>query len=500
MMKSFRSVALVALVLGAVAVPAQGSPTAGIPEREAKPKPRTCRTVVRNVRGKPRKVRVCRAAVKPKPKPKARNVAVTVDAGRAATATVGAAGGTVTASRADGTTFALAIPAGALERDVAISVTPVTALRGVPRGVRLLAAAQLAPDGLALARPATLTVALPAARTGARGLAWFGAGKDAHRYPVAASARRLTVRIAHVSGAGATAGPVDWLPTAETALTLRFAREVRPLMRVAETDDTQLARAFAAAFGWEREVELLGLGERFATWKAEIRAWLPRALRNAIDKASARCTGHDLTQVARLLALERFAQLMGVAVPGGSGLEHALRCARFELDFSTVHRFGSGHIAWDYRLAVHGLKLDPTPDLARFAGEKPLDSFAVSSSCGPLLEYGGVLPARASLTLDLDLVDDGEAKPLGVVLELYPGNVVGWFSCEGVRLPSLASTVTFGGFFHADEIEANGLFIRNWELVGGEVVARKTYDRTVVNGSGAWPERTTLVLRHTPGP
>src|SRR5215211_5987395 len=101
-------------------------------------------------------------------------------------------------------------------------------------------------------------------------------------------------------------------------------------MRSAETDDTQLERAFAAAFGWEREVELLGLGARFATWKAEIRSWLPRALQNAMEKASVKCAAHDLGQLGRLLSLERMAQLLGVRLAGEDGIQRYLRCARFE--------------------------------------------------------------------------------------------------------------------------------------------------------------------------
>ena len=287
-----------------------------------------CRTVVRRVKGKRRRVRVCRR----RPAPKVQNVALALDGGRAASATIGAAGGTVTATASAGAVLTLSIPPGAVDTDTKITATPVTSLGRVPAGVRVVGAVQLAPDGLALARPATLTIELPAAARAVTGFAWFEDGADAHRYPLSRAGARLTLQIVHFSGAGAFTGPTNWLAAAETALTVRFARTVRPLMRAAETDDTQLAQSLDAAIGWQRQVELLGLRTRFATWWAEIEAWVPRALANAVERASAKCASHDLTQLARLLALERLVQSLGISLPGAGALQRYLECARFELD------------------------------------------------------------------------------------------------------------------------------------------------------------------------
>ena len=83
------------------------------------------------------------------------------DEARAGTHEVGPAGGTVVASAADGTTYTLAIPRGALRQPTAITLTPVTSVTGLPRPVELVAAVHGAPEGLRFALPAKLTVTLP---------------------------------------------------------------------------------------------------------------------------------------------------------------------------------------------------------------------------------------------------------------------------------------------------------------------------------------------------
>jgi hypothetical protein len=126
-------------------------------------------------------------------------VAVTADAQRAAQAVVGPAGGTVTTTAADGTRYTLTVPRGALPTPTAITLTPVTALTGVPVPVTLVAAVQGAPEGLRFARPATLTIELPAppglvlglqVPTGGTGLTWT---------PVAQHGSTLTLPVPHFS-------------------------------------------------------------------------------------------------------------------------------------------------------------------------------------------------------------------------------------------------------------------------------------------------------------
>lgn len=81
-------------------------------------------------------------------------------------ATVGPAGGTITATASDGSTFSLAIPPGALDKSTQVSLYPVSTVSGLPQGGALTAGVQFAPDGLQLLVPATLSIKLPGGAPG----------------------------------------------------------------------------------------------------------------------------------------------------------------------------------------------------------------------------------------------------------------------------------------------------------------------------------------------
>ncbi|HEX4906095.1 MAG TPA: hypothetical protein VFU93_11640 [Acidimicrobiales bacterium] len=85
-------------------------------------------------------------------------VTMELEAATAATGTVGPAGGSVFATAADGTEYALQIPPGALGEDTAITVTPLSGLDGLPEDTTLGFGASLEPDGLVFARPSWLFV------------------------------------------------------------------------------------------------------------------------------------------------------------------------------------------------------------------------------------------------------------------------------------------------------------------------------------------------------
>ena len=83
-----------------------------------------------------------------------------LDSANATTGSIGPAGGTLAATGADGTSFTLEVPAGALATTEQVTMTPVSRLvdspfSGASEGV------DLAPDGLAFTTPATLTIRRP---------------------------------------------------------------------------------------------------------------------------------------------------------------------------------------------------------------------------------------------------------------------------------------------------------------------------------------------------
>jgi IPT/TIG domain len=85
-------------------------------------------------------------------------VAAKLEAKNGKKATIGAAGGNIAVTAADGTRFTLVIPAGALSKDEAIQMTPVASFTGFPLTGARISGVRLTPDGLTLSRTATLIV------------------------------------------------------------------------------------------------------------------------------------------------------------------------------------------------------------------------------------------------------------------------------------------------------------------------------------------------------
>jgi hypothetical protein len=478
-----------------------------------------CRLVARKVRGKTRKVRVCTTVrvAPPKAPAKERNVSLTFDSAHSAVAVIGTAGGRVTASEADGTRLTLDLPAGALPEETAITVTPVTAMN-TPAGVRLVGGAQFGPEGLGLSKAATLTIELPNRSVGALdGFAWHGQGRNVHRYPVRASGRVLTLRVSHFSGVGATAGADDWLPKAETAITIEYARHVRPLMRRAETDDTLLDEATQRAFAWRKAVQVLGLDDRFATFVAELGQSLERIVRNAFERASERCANHDLTQLVRLTVIDRKARSYGIELTGGSAVERMDNCARFELDMELEWAAALGYAQGDDAMSVRdaltvsatGVPLRLEGALLGVGGEGPLavtrwsetftatsDGFTCSTGSLPASPSA---PLRATLELDpAKLV----MSPPELYLILDPGDV------RTPRAPGCGSAdpppppVYRGAWdaLYGSAKTPDGRFrLRINEYMGGDVYARfSPQPQAGSAGFTTWTGRVGFVIRHVP--
>jgi len=129
-----------------------------------------------------------------------------LDAARHTTKTLGPAGGDVFARGAGGTRFRLAVPPGALAQQVAITLTPVTSLGGLPLGGGLVGAVDLAPSGLAFAIPATLYV-MPAGGVPGGLTAGFGWSGAANAFAISPwwtdpEGRWVAIGVEHFSGYG----------------------------------------------------------------------------------------------------------------------------------------------------------------------------------------------------------------------------------------------------------------------------------------------------------
>ena len=87
-----------------------------------------------------------------------------LDRARAVAAEIGTGGGKLTATGANGTRYELTVPAGALDVQTPITMTPIARVAGLPGGKATTHGVQFAPDGLRFAEPAELRI------TPARGL------------------------------------------------------------------------------------------------------------------------------------------------------------------------------------------------------------------------------------------------------------------------------------------------------------------------------------------
>jgi hypothetical protein len=163
------------------------------------------------------------------------SVAPVVDSGNASSADMDPAGGTVTATGADGTVFILELPPQALPRPETITLTPVSRIDHFPFSGGLAAGVEIEPSGLALLLPATLTIQPASAPPADRALpySYSPGGEDFILYPRDPDSSSLRLPLVKFGGygvglGGATdaANQADRIPTATLSPYLqRYAHE-----------------------------------------------------------------------------------------------------------------------------------------------------------------------------------------------------------------------------------------------------------------------------------
>jgi hypothetical protein len=133
-------------------------------------------------------------------------VTPTLDTERAVTETIGFAGGTISATAADGTVFTLTIPAQSVRQRTQITMTPVSKLDGLPFGNGTDVTVDLQPSGLVFDVPATLSIE-PATPIPAGEQILYGYSEDRLVFaePVL-KADGIAIVVPHFSGYGATKG------------------------------------------------------------------------------------------------------------------------------------------------------------------------------------------------------------------------------------------------------------------------------------------------------
>jgi hypothetical protein len=140
---------------------------------------------------------------------------------RAVTATIGSRGGTISATSSAGVVYTLTVPPLALAEPRAITLTPVSAIRGLALDGGLVAAVDLQPGGLVLDAPATLTIRAATAPPAGRLAIALGYQGDAAAFAPTVSRRDAvtwTLLVSHFSGAAVGFGTTQNLAALISAL------------------------------------------------------------------------------------------------------------------------------------------------------------------------------------------------------------------------------------------------------------------------------------------
>jgi hypothetical protein len=232
-------------------------------------------------------------------------LSVTPDENAAASEVFSYEGGTLSATGADGTTYALQIPEGALYAPTEIRMTPLSAVEGMPFGEGAPYGVLLEPDGLRLSDVAILTVtprqAIPVDQQ-----IFFGFQGDEHEFGFAApvvDSPALEIMVTHFSGYGVQKGLLaDTEPVRD-----RLGGDVeRRLQDVVARELSRLRQK--ALLGIEDPADEQAMQDLFA-WLDKV--YYEEVLKPRLDAAGESCAAGRLALLT-LLGYERQLQLLGV--------------------------------------------------------------------------------------------------------------------------------------------------------------------------------------------
>ena len=489
------------------------------------------------------------------------DVVPTIDDARRAAAIVGPEGGALEATGSDGIRFTLTIPPDALVISTPIEMTPVASIEGLPFD-QLAGAVELEPDGLWFVSPATLVIepSGPSQIERERVFGYRAGGRDLHLEPIDPTATAVTIPVMHFSALGLAYGTREQVAAlaartpfdAETAIQNTIARltaiersrilvgelddeagafreqaplgmsalwttVLEPLLQRAISDATYFEAAYVRHLQFQRQLQLLGLEEEFATEVATgdrlIRLALPKAMEGIYDRCE-----RDRTLVNILIATYRTGAAQVLGMPELADFGRMVACVHFELVYSATTtedtydgvqrftaqtqttmpiRFVRSHFGWKLEGQAAVNYTDYTMQVS-FAGSTCEDAYSV--------EAGASMEATVGVFMDFFQAYQQVDKRPRVTIELFPGNpeeqYTGrcpgndssfrvwaysqpfWKVHEGERTRGTPKTGQdeIGNRVFPWEDEKQLYVIRDWEGVGAAgIVARKRYEATAVN-------------------
>jgi hypothetical protein len=210
-----------------------------------------------------------------------------LETGRASSVAIGAAGGVLNVTAANGISYQLEIPQGALPGPVQITMTPVSSIGNLPLSGGLVGAVELQPSGLRFARTAQLRIGVAAPSRPGLTLAGFSiesGGARAARSLAVSRGDEVLMLIGHFSTHGAGYGSAEDLTSLThvagdlTALEQDIGLEVTHILFRADLEPAELVRG--AYLGWfdnivlpltrraDNDELLLGAAAVYQTWKS----------------------------------------------------------------------------------------------------------------------------------------------------------------------------------------------------------------------------------------
>jgi hypothetical protein len=456
---------------------------------------------------------------------------------QASSATIGSAGGTLTATAADGTKFTLTLPAGSVPDGTQITMTPVSSIGGPSSVGKLIAGVELAPDGLALYRGGTLTITPAHALSNANQAAYSysGTGTDLHQ-ELLLPTRAIEIPLAHFSGwdvvqppppgglpspTGSTILDFYQLLIAEDMATVRNGTQsedaaydqarlwlgdayndvMRDEVPPGLSDDTAAHQAIKDLLTIARDTDILG-GHGESTFQAE-QPTIMKLLAGVWNRAQQDCVStHNLYDVSKILDVDRNEQLVNGG--NGPGVDNDLSCLKFEVDLDSredVNAGSGGSGSWQYEYKAQATITPDATEADQYLDGGGAGSFAVASGT---ISGDGVNTTLQSGTGDIFKVDkftipdspDDHSPPV-ITLEVgtptesysYDDTTDGdsgtytdhqWLSIFSQFNPPQSGTYTF-------TLTNNG---------ANATVATGTFTGTVPDGSA--DEVTSIDVIHTP--
>jgi hypothetical protein len=383
------------------------------------------------------------------------SIVVAPDSERAVSAPVGPEGGQLSATGADGAVYTLSIPPGALAYTQTLSLTPSASVAGLPLSGGATGAAQLAPEGLLLMQPATLTIAPPETGEDATVYAFGfdGSGAEFHlrggddagaQGAELAGAKIITIRAPRLRGYGAGKGTqadvVQYrskhrptrvadqiveddlfapLPTYEEWLQGKQHQmtAILGLLEQARNKPEAIEEAVVAYFEWDYRVNLHPSGSPdLAPERAAFRERLRQAVKAASAGAAERCRNdHSLADGLRLQRWLYY--LYTYALPMDPSYLEALvmECLSFELEvkasFVRSSRLGNDEVMIEAQVESR-IPLKPTLNYPLFSlagqGDLTVHHTSYSTSDDACWEKFTPTTTHPMRVIDVSIVTDGK--------------------------------------------------------------------------------------------